>query len=148
MRRFLSLVCILTFAAASAAIAQQGSGDEGAFAVTGMGGAGGMFTPTVSPDDPNLMFLSCDMSGAYRSADAGAHWRLIHYKYLSGSLRARPAFAGKAIYWAGNNDGLRVSRDKGLTWQPVAKEPWPWKGEIRHIAAVDAEPVVLAVGTD
>ena len=82
-----------------------------------------MFTPTVSPNDPKLMFLSCDMSGVYRSTDGGGHWQLIPYKYLSGALRARPAFTAKAIYWADGDGGLRASRDKGITWQPVAKEP-------------------------
>jgi photosystem II stability/assembly factor-like uncharacterized protein len=147
MLGFLSVACMLassTSALAGPSAAEGGGG----FTVTGMGGAGGMFTPTVAPDDPKLMLLSCDMSGAYRSTDGGAHWQLIHYKQLSGALRARPAFAAKAIYWAGNSDGLRVSRDKGLTWQPVAKAPWPWQGEIRHIAAVDADPARLAVGTD
>jgi len=99
------LLCILALAPAPA-FAAAPAADRGAFTVTGMGGAGGMFTPMVSPYDPSLMFLSCDMSGVYRSTDAGAHWQFIHYRFLSGALAARPAFTAKAIYWAGGDVGL------------------------------------------
>jgi photosystem II stability/assembly factor-like uncharacterized protein len=144
--RCLWLLCILALAAPAFAAAPVA--DRGAFTVTGMGGAGGMFTPTVSPYDPSLMLLSCDMSGAYRSTDAGAHWQLIHYKFLSSARAARPAFTAKGIYWAGGDVGLRVSLDKGATWQAAIVGAAPWKGEIRHLAAVDRDPAVLLVGTD
>src|SRR5215469_7853812 len=53
----------------------------------GLGGGGAMYTPAISPADPKLMLLGCDMSGAYRSADGGRTWELIHYAQLTGSTR-------------------------------------------------------------
>jgi hypothetical protein len=36
-----------------------------------------MFTPAISPADPNLVLVNCDMSGAYRSTDGGQNWEMI-----------------------------------------------------------------------
>ena len=35
----------------------------------GLSGGGGMFAPAISGLDPNLMMMSCDMSGAYVTTD-------------------------------------------------------------------------------
>ncbi len=120
---------------------------EKAFEVTGMGGAGGMYTPSVSPYDPNLMLISCDMSGSYRSLDGGKHWELIHCKQISGSRACRPLFLRDASLWASGST-LKVSRDKGATWTPVVTGEAPWANAgITRLAANDSEPPVLFVGT-
>ena len=125
---------------AAALLAAASAHADGDFTVTGLGGGGGTFTPTVSPWDPNLLFLSCDMSGVYRSADRGKTWSLIHYKYLYGALSTRPAFTKYAMYWACGDygSGLRVSRDRGLTWSKVIEGEAPWKSApITHLGAMD-----------
>ena len=43
---------------------------------TGPGGGGQQQHPSISPHDPSLMFVACDMSGFYRSDDSGATWRM------------------------------------------------------------------------
>ena len=40
----------------------------------GLGGGGTMFAPQISPHDSNLIFIACDMTGLYRSTDAGVSW--------------------------------------------------------------------------
>jgi len=120
---------------------------QGAWQVTGIGGAGGMYTPTISPYDPNLMFLSCDMSGSYRSADGGKSWQLIHYKQLRQSLRCRPAFTKDMIFWA-EEGTLKYSKDKGVTWTAVEFQGGaPWKDTITNIAALDAKMVLVGAET-
>ena len=37
----------------------------------GLSGGGGMFAPAISPSDPDLMMINCDMGAAYLSEDAG-----------------------------------------------------------------------------
>ena len=69
------------------------------YEVTGIGGAGGMFTPMACPTDPDFMLLSCDMSGAYRSLDGSKHWELIHCSQLNNSLGCYPLFLKDAILW-------------------------------------------------
>jgi photosystem II stability/assembly factor-like uncharacterized protein len=83
-----------------------------------------MYTPAISPADPNLILLNCDMSGAYRSTDGGRNWELLHYRQLQGSTRVRPvwhptdpAIAFAANGWQGN---LVVTRDHGRHWSEVS----------------------------
>ena len=117
---------------------------EQPFHVLGIGGGGGMFTPAVSPHDPGLMLLSCDMSGSYRSPDGGKHWEMIHWSQLHSSLRCRPLFTPEAIYWVCGSE-LRVSRDQGKTWAPVVAGKAPWTGAPTRLAALKS---TLFVGTN
>jgi photosystem II stability/assembly factor-like uncharacterized protein len=137
MRNAMLALVVLLCVASSAQAADK-------WTVTGMGGAGGMYTPTISPFDAKLMFLSCDMSGAYRSLDGGRTWELIHYKQLRGSRMTRPAFLDKdTVYWA-EDGSLRITRDRGATWTPIAG---PWKDTITHLVVAHGKPAHLVVGT-
>ena len=40
----------------------------------GISGGGAMFTPAISPADPKLMMIDCDMSASYVSSDGGQNW--------------------------------------------------------------------------
>lgn len=86
----------------------------------GLSGGGGMFAPAISPLDPDLMMLSCDMSGAYITTDAGRHWQMIPQLQLQGNTRCRPGFHPKnadIIYAADGGSGrLKVSQDRGAHW--------------------------------
>jgi len=139
----LALLALLSLAIAGAPAA---AGDV--FEVRGLGGAGGMFVPSVSPYDPNLMLLACDMSGSYRSTDGGKTWALIHYREMSDNVSsAFPAYLPDKVYW---NQGaaLRVSADKGKTWRATA-ETFPWeKQAILYLAAFAGTPEAVFVGTD
>jgi hypothetical protein len=98
----------------------------------GLTGNGGMFAPAISPVDPNLMMLNCDMSGAFLSRDGGQHWRMIHQSQLRSSTRCRPAFHptdAKVIFAAQSGQGMKVSRDGGVYWEPVCGE----KGDSPHL---------------
>lgn len=89
----------------------------------GLSGGGGMFTPVISPHDPSLIIVNCDMSCAFRSTDAGESWEMIHHGYLIASTRCRPVFhpTDPNVIFAANGyrGDLRVSRDRGETWQPL-----------------------------
>src|SRR5712671_4157611 len=58
----------------------------------GLSGGGAMFTPAISPADPNLMMLNCDMSAAYISEDGGRNWRMVNQAQLHSDTACRPAF--------------------------------------------------------
>ncbi|MEW6158499.1 MAG: putative Ig domain-containing protein [Verrucomicrobiota bacterium] len=49
----------------------------------GLGAGGGMYGPTISPHDPNVMFLTCDMSEVFRSRDGGLSWVTIDFTQLT-----------------------------------------------------------------
>lgn len=105
-----------------------------------------MFAPAISPADPNLMMLNCDMSGAYLSEDGGRHWRMIHHRQLRSDTRCRPAFHPNdpRIVYASSGGQLRVSQDKGQTFTPIGDLDRALYGEI----AIDpSNPSILLVGT-
>ena len=53
----------------------------------GPGGGGAMFWPAISPHDPKLMFVSCDMNGFYRSEDGGHTWSMLDGRQMHGTYR-------------------------------------------------------------
>jgi photosystem II stability/assembly factor-like uncharacterized protein len=112
----------------------------------GLSGGGGMFSPAISPVDPNLMMLNCDMSAAYLSEDGGRHWRMIHHGQLRSDTRCRPAFHphDSDVIYASSGGRLRISRDRGRTFAPIGDLNDSLYGEI----AVDpSEPHVMLAGT-
>jgi photosystem II stability/assembly factor-like uncharacterized protein len=113
----------------------------------GISGGGAMFAPAVSPIDPRLMMLNCDMSAAYLSTDGGANWRMLSYRQVRSNTRCKPVFHPvdpRIIYAASGGEGLKISRDRGLSWAPVGKGlPADLQGEI----AIDPQnPSFMLVG--
>jgi len=124
------------------------AGEGQRFTVMGIGGGGGMFVPSISPFDPKLMFVACDMGGTYRSIDGGRTWRMLHWRQLCDSLGCRPIFLKEAILWASGST-LKISRDKGQTWTAVGGGASPWGGDtVKSIAAAaDVERLTILIGT-
>ncbi len=121
----------------------------------GLGGGGGIFCPVSSPHDPNLMFCSSDMSGVYRSTDAGRTWRMIPYQHLSGAITDSIVFHPKnenVMYCLPGGHGkpvLKISTDKGLTWQAVTEvTPWHGQSPCAPKFAIDPSARVMLVGSD
>lgn len=113
----------------------------------GLSGGGGMFAPAISPVDPDLMMVNCDMSGAYLSHDAGRTWRMIHHLQLRGNTRCRPAFhpTDRNVIFAANgwSGELEVTRDGGETWTKIGDLPAGLCGEI----AIDPDnPSLMLAG--
>ena len=69
-----------------------------------------MFHPTVSPHDPNLAVLNCDMTGAYITRDGGASWREFNLRTTLGAFAFDPVHPN--IVYAGS-DGVFRSDDRG-----------------------------------
>ena len=128
----------------SAIISAQTSGADG-FEVLGLGGAGGMFTPATSPNDPDFMLLSCDMSGSYRSLDGGKSWQMIHNEQVNTSRSCRPMFVGDSIFWISGGQ-LRLSRDKGENWKAITGGQSALNSSVTCLAHLPGNPVVLFAG--
>ncbi|MCC6729887.1 MAG: hypothetical protein IT208_11180 [Chthonomonadales bacterium] len=100
----------------------------------GLSGGGAMFTPAISPVDPQRMLVNCDMSAAYLSEDGARSWRMLRYDQLRSNIRCRPAFHptdARTVFAAGGWDGMKVSRDGGATWEPIGGLRDELRGEIR-----------------
>ncbi|MDN5211787.1 hypothetical protein QQ020_06985 [Fulvivirgaceae bacterium BMA12] len=90
------------------------NGRNDAWDFTGPGGGGAMFSPTVSPHNPDHAFVSCDMTGSFATKNGGTSWRMFN-------LRGRVHFYvfdpqdPKVVY--ANSTALFKSVDGGDTWQ-------------------------------
>src|ERR1700733_14749620 len=86
LRRFsLKLICFLllaSFFAISSAFPQTpGSAPRmDAWKIIGPGGGGTMASPTISPNDPKVIVLRCDMTGAYITHNGGLSWRMFNLR--------------------------------------------------------------------
>jgi len=111
----------------------------------GLSGGGGMFTPAISPANPNLMMLNCDMSAAYICEDGGRNWRMINHAQLRSDTRCKPGFhpSDPNVIYASSGGQLRVSRDRGRMFAPVGNLKESLYGEI---AINPRDPNVMLVG--
>src|SRR5438445_13793799 len=71
---------LLRFAVAALLMTNAGDSRPGDFKIIGPGGGGAMFHPTISPHDPNIVLVSCDMTGSYITHDAGKSCRMFNLR--------------------------------------------------------------------
>ena len=122
--------------------AQKGPGYSAprldAWRILGPGGGGAQFYPAVSPHDPNLVLVACDMTGAYISENGGQSWRMFNLRNPVTFFAFDPQDP-KVIY--AGADALWRSEDRGRTWGLV----YPSSPDVRLIMPDDhATPVYLA----
>src|SRR5881275_3379020 len=110
----------LLFAFFPAALAFAGAPRHDRWEVIGPGGGGGIFLPTISPHDANLLLVNCDMTGAYISHDGGKSWRMFNLRgvvqfFVFDPLDANTLYAQSVGLWR--------SQDQGATWNLVYPKP-------------------------
>jgi photosystem II stability/assembly factor-like uncharacterized protein len=88
------------------------------FEPKGFGGGGYLYSPSISPHDPNHQFVVCDMGGVYRSQDGGQTWTMYGYQDLVSTVK------GKIQFTSDPNTLYAVRRD-----MDNASDPW-WRGEL------------------
>ncbi len=119
----LAILLLAAAAAATAPAAELGPARptrQDAWRVIGPGGGGTMRRPAISPHDPQVVLLGCDMTGGYVTGDGGASWRMINF----GSVPTAFAFdpATPSTVYAGAEAVYR-SDDAGRTWRMVLPDP-------------------------
>lgn len=89
------------------------NGRNDSWEFVGIGGGGAMFNPTVSPHNPDVAFVSCDMGGSFMTNNGGKTWRMFN---LHGMVRfyVFDPLDSNTIY--ANSKGLFKSTDGGNTW--------------------------------
>ncbi len=91
-----------------------------AWRILGPGGGGAQFYPAVSPHDPNLVLVACDMTGAYISHDGGNSWRMFDLRvpvkfFVFDPIDPQVIYAGASSLWR--------SGDAGRTWNLIFPTP-------------------------
>ena len=95
------------------------------FEPRGVGGGGALFGPTISPIDPNELYVGTDMTDLFHSLDFGAHWETIPFTVVQGDSFTSTQFtADPALLYALTNDAvddpiLVKSTDHGKSWSPL-----------------------------
>jgi photosystem II stability/assembly factor-like uncharacterized protein len=105
--------------------------------VIGPGGAGGMFLPTISPHDPNVVLEHCDMTGAYITLDAGRSWRMFNLRGTVSAFAFDPR--DRNVLYTGNH-AVWQSIDAGRTWRMVL--PNPARNTVEHMRDDHAAPLL------
>ena len=157
MKRFCLVALVLVCAAGAGSTEESKTlaTGKGEIAVTwepvGPGGGGGVFCPSISPHDPKLMFVACDMGGWYRSTDGGNHWRMCDGRQVR-KVNFPAVFhpADPDVIYVGTRGGIKRSRDRGATWEHVAGQYNPNNPDMVRAIAIDPKrPEVLfaAFGT-
>ncbi|HEY2115783.1 MAG TPA: Ig-like domain-containing protein [Candidatus Angelobacter sp.] len=113
----------------------------------GLGGGGSIYAPAVAPYNSNIMFVSCDMTGLYRSMDGGLHWTMMDERTVQGSTSFSVAFdptmQGHIIGYHPSL-GMRESFDTGNTWSAFSPGS---PGSITAAAFSTDSPTKLVIGT-
>ena len=110
----LCAACILTTYLVSCDPGHQQSGQRIEWSHIGLGGGGAMFIPTISPHDPDMVFVTCDMGGSFVTYDGGASWRMFTLSHQARFFVFDPV--DPDVVYA-NSFALFKSEDKGLTWR-------------------------------
>jgi photosystem II stability/assembly factor-like uncharacterized protein len=133
-----------------AGVAAAASGASGPVNL-GIGGGGGLTVPSSSPYDVSLLFVASDTGNVFVSRDGGAKWRLIDNRQLYGANRCRMLYdpTEEKVMYAADGQGLKVSRDRGRTWQRLVEGEGPWKSEvITHLAVEKTGKKMMYAGTE
>lgn len=92
----------------------------GNFHILGPGGGGAQYNPTISPQDPNTVLVSCDMTGAYITHDGGRSWRMFN---LRGTVKFFAFDRSNPHIIYAEATGLWRSVDDGETWKLLYPKP-------------------------
>jgi photosystem II stability/assembly factor-like uncharacterized protein len=83
------------------------------WSILGAGGGGSFFSPAISPHDPNVMMITCDMTDTYITYDAGKSWTMLNIDGRVDAITFDPNNAG--VIYVGSC-AVYKSTDNGKTW--------------------------------
>ncbi len=95
----------------------------------GVGGGGAMYSPAVSPHNPDELWISCDMSPMHRSNDFGDSYSTIPFQNLTGNRNSLIQFSSDPLkiyslhLSTTGTYTLVMSSDGGSNWNVIPNSP-------------------------
>ncbi|HEY6163075.1 MAG TPA: sialidase family protein, partial [Bacteroidia bacterium] len=98
--------------------------------ITGIGGGGAFFAPSINPANNSEYYVASDMSALYHTTDFGQSYSQVHFLQFQGGHSSTVRFTSTANLLYGisyiNDIGTPVkSTDNGATWNTLAGNPDP-----------------------
>lgn len=94
--------------------------ENGRWTAIGPGGGGNTYCPTVSPYNPAVIMISCDMTGSYLTRDGGSSWKNFNIMGPVKSFIYDPKDSN--IVYA-ISKGLFRTCDMGISWEMIYPSP-------------------------
>ncbi|MCH8011347.1 MAG: hypothetical protein IIA61_05285 [Candidatus Marinimicrobia bacterium] len=120
--------------------------------VIGPGGGGFLTTIEISSENPNVVYVACDVGGIYKSTNNGESWQIINNgftNYIVQDIAIDPQTP--ATLYAATQGGVFKSIDKGDTWvikrngfPPTSK--WSFSSLIAEILVDPVNPNIVYAG--
>ncbi|MEY4489396.1 MAG: hypothetical protein RIQ79_1904 [Verrucomicrobiota bacterium] len=124
----------------------------------GIGGGGGMFSPSFSPHDTSTAFLAVDMSHVLRTTDGFASWTTIDFDQLQGKQFTEVQFTAtpNVLYAAEQRRSVTEasfvrpmkSTDNGDTWVPFTNWSSALRGISVHSTPLRSDTFLVCTGGD
>ena len=91
----------------------------------GIGGGGAMFSPTLSPYNPDIAFVSCDMGGSFITNNGGKSWKQVLEKDQHIGAITFDSRNGR-FYACGFNGSAYFSEDGANNWIRIKGYNFKW----------------------
>ena len=95
----------------------QGALAQISWTTIGPGGGGWLTTIEISPHDPGVVYVGCDVGGIYKSTNSGVSWQIINNgltNYYILDIAIDPQTS--ATLYAATQGGVFKSTDSGDSW--------------------------------
>ena len=104
------------------------------FVSTGIGGGGGLFSPSINPNNSSEYYTVCDLGALFHTVNGGKNYDFIHFTQVSGSIYSKVSFTNNdniryIIKWDSDNYAARPAKsiDGGNTWDYLSGDSEPWE---------------------
>jgi hypothetical protein len=94
----------------------------------GPGGGGALYSPVISPHNPQEIFFPTDMSDLFHTTDFGASYTTVHFKYITAGPMTNVQFTNEQniLYTINQNEFGNFpvkSTDGGISWNNISTDP-------------------------
>jgi hypothetical protein len=98
----------------------------------GVGGGGGLFSPSINPENMQEFYVACYMGELFHTTDFGLSYQTVDFRKIQASTSSKVWFTSQPglLYCVNYSSGVFLpakSSDSGDTWHTLTGlDPWEW----------------------